>query len=290
MQPDRLSAVNPFIRLAKYDVVDTPWVMAERVIFDYELLYIKEGCLHITIEAQRFDSQPGEVYLFRPGQPHSITVLEEGFVIQPHMHFDIFQYDDYNDVYINFKNLHAMSGEERSHIRPDEIARLFPNFPSRMRLNDPRYVEFLFFDVIQNFYSKNKYREIALKWSFLKLFGYLLEEITYLDGGARNKKRMLAEQIQMYLENNLERNVSMEELARLFHMDGSYLGRVFRDAYNIPPIKYHHMLRIKKSKELLQFTNASVTAVAQRMGFDSINDFSRAFKREEGCSPINVRK
>ena len=285
------SVINPHINWALYDTVNTPWIMKERIIFDYEFLFVKDGDMHFTIEDQSYETKPGELYLFRPGQRHSITALQGDFVIQPHVHFDLVQYDDQDSYYINYKNRDQMTEEELRRVHPDIMAELFPNFPSRLVLNDPRYVELLLFDVIQNFKNQeDPYRSLQLKWSFLKLFTYLLKEANYLSKNDHDEKEKLAEQIRNFLENNLRRQVRMEELSRLFHMDASYLGRIFREKYQISPMKYHQMLRLNKSREMLIYTNATITDVAQRMGFKTVYDFSRAFKRQEGISPAQVRK
>ena len=98
------SVINPHINWALYDTVNTPWIMKERIIFDYEFLFVKDGDMHFTIEDQSYETKPGELYLFRPGQRHSITALQGDFVIQPHVHFDLMQYDDQDSYYINYKN------------------------------------------------------------------------------------------------------------------------------------------------------------------------------------------
>ena len=121
----QLCDINPYIRRARYDVIQTPWNLTERIIYDYELLYIKEGNFHITIEDQTFDAQTGELYLFHPGQRHAIQVLEEGYVIQPHLHFDLFLYPDREQVGISFLN--------RSDMNEEQLAQKSPEFQRKLR-------------------------------------------------------------------------------------------------------------------------------------------------------------
>ena len=56
------------------------------------------------------------------------------------------------------------------------------------------------------------------------------------------------------------------------------------------PTHYHLMQRLYRSRELLQYTNISVADVAARLGFLSVNDFSRAFKKNLGISPSLVKQ
>lgn len=284
-----LAMVNPRVNRAWYDVVETPWLMKERIIIDYELLYVKEGTMHIIIEDQAYEAKPGELFLFRPGQRHSICVKEEGRVIQPHIHFDLLQYDDQEQWFVSFYNLEQFTEEQKKLIRPDVMKELFPRFPSRIKLTDQKYAEFLMFDVIQNFKNKrDSYRELQLKWSFLKFFTYLLRTYGYTEL-SYNAEQSTAAKIRNYLENNLQRPVHTRELATVFHLDESYLGKLFRREFGISPIKYHQSERIMRSRDMLLYTNASVSDVAQRMGFSSVNDFSRAYKRQLRESPSESR-
>ena len=42
--------LSPYIRVAWNDYQNTPWVVGPRVIFDYEILYLAEGELKLTVE------------------------------------------------------------------------------------------------------------------------------------------------------------------------------------------------------------------------------------------------
>ena len=87
-QNDFLWHINPYVRKAFYDRLMPHQVIGERIIYDYELLYIKSGRCVVTIEDQQYETQPGDLYFFRPGMRHSIIVFDEP-LIQPHIHFDL---------------------------------------------------------------------------------------------------------------------------------------------------------------------------------------------------------
>ena len=56
------------------------------------------------------------------------------------------------------------------------------------------------------------------------------------------------------------------------------------------PMHYHKLVRIERAGELLQFSNMTITDIAEKLGFESINDFSRAFKNIKGVSPSFYRE
>ena len=55
------------------------------------------------------------------------------------------------------------------------------------------------------------------------------------------------------------------------------------------PIRYLTAWRMHLANELLATTELSVFTIARRVGYDSEEAFSRAFKRERGVSPSHWR-
>ncbi|MBR3941740.1 MAG: helix-turn-helix transcriptional regulator, partial [Clostridia bacterium] len=50
-------------------------------------------------------------------------------------------------------------------------------------------------------------------------------------------------------------------------------------------IAYTHNIRIEKAKEMLKSDYGTISDIAQSVGYPSIYDFSRAFKKHTGISP-----
>jgi AraC-like DNA-binding protein len=91
------------------------------------------------------------------------------------------------------------------------------------------------------------------------------------------------------LHNSPERRWTVAELASEALVSRSLLDARFRQVLGRSPIRYLTEWRMHLADELLATTNIAVVAVARRVGYESEEAFSRAFKRERGLSPSHWR-
>ena len=82
---------------------------------------------------------------------------------------------------------------------------------------------------------------------------------------------------------------SLEELADKLHINKFYLSHLFRKHTGLSVIQYRSAARIRKAKELLRETELSAAAIAAQTGFSSAAYFSRHFRQQTGCTPLEYR-
>ncbi|MGE0719675.1 MAG: cupin domain-containing protein, partial [Alphaproteobacteria bacterium] len=83
---------------------------------------------------------------------------------------------------------------------------------------------------------------------------------------------------------------STEGLARAAGMSRSAFIDRFASLVGVPPIRYVTLWRLQTAKIELRETEAPVAQVANRVGYESEEAFSRAFKREFGMPPARWRE
>jgi AraC-like DNA-binding protein len=86
-----------------------------------------------------------------------------------------------------------------------------------------------------------------------------------------------------------ERKWTVADLASEVAVSRSVLDERFRQVLGRSPIRYLTDWRMHIAVELLASTDASVAAVARRVGYDSEEAFSRAFKRAHDVAPSTWR-
>jgi AraC-like DNA-binding protein len=82
-----------------------------------------------------------------------------------------------------------------------------------------------------------------------------------------------------------ERKWTVADLAAEASVSRSLLDGRFRDVLGLSPMRYVNEWRMRVAQDLLATTEVTVAAIARRVGYDSEEAFSRAFKRAHGQSP-----
>jgi AraC-like DNA-binding protein len=87
------------------------------------------------------------------------------------------------------------------------------------------------------------------------------------------------------LHEDPARKWTVADLARHANVSGSLLDERFRDVLGLAPIRYLTGWRMHLAEDLLRASDLGVATVARKVGYDSEEAFSRAFKRAHGSAP-----
>jgi len=84
--------------------------------------------------------------------------------------------------------------------------------------------------------------------------------------------------------------LSVDTLAETASMSRFHFSRLFSSQVGLSPYRYLLRTRISRAAELLGRGRHSVTEAAFTVGFSDLGRFSRAFRRQFGCSPSAYRR
>ncbi len=96
--------------------------------------------------------------------------------------------------------------------------------------------------------------------------------------------------IQAYMREHLADDLSLKTVSERFYMNSAYLSRLFREKIGMTFSEYLAEQRIAKAKDLLITSSDSILVIAQNVGYQEANSFSRLFKKHTGMSPQKFRK
>ena len=92
-----------------------------------------------------------------------------------------------------------------------------------------------------------------------------------------------------YIEQNYQRNLTVEEVADACRLNRSYFSKLFRENMGCPPQEFLIGVRLAKAAELMCSSSAPISEIAVRCGYSNQFHFSRAFKKRYGISPQKWR-
>lgn len=99
----------------------------------------------------------------------------------------------------------------------------------------------------------------------------------------RSAARML--QSMRFIESEFHRALSIEELAAQAAMSPSHYAHCFRQVAGITPMRYLREVRLNKARALLLGGGLRPSEAATAVGFESIEHFTREFRRRFEASP-----
>lgn len=99
----------------------------------------------------------------------------------------------------------------------------------------------------------------------------------------------LARQIVVLLHRHYAEPITLAWLEDKLNISHQYLGRTFKDAYNMTIMNYLTQFRMKLAVKLLADPELSIALIAEKVGIPDASYFGQIFKHELGVTPTQYR-
>ena len=96
-------------------------------------------------------------------------------------------------------------------------------------------------------------------------------------------------QARTYIRDHSDDSISLAAVARVVNMSATYFSEKFKEMTGINFVEYVARTRVEKARNLLLNPNHRVSEVAFAVGFQSLSQFNRTFKKVVGESPQKYR-
>lgn len=199
--------------------------------------------------------QPGDIAIINPGQPHSGKPVHKN-------------QSSYKMIYLNKKIFpeRVTTPELKNVIKSDQsLSLLFLNLYKSVLSDSDRFEKEIFLTeftgAMMSIYSypSLKPEQIGLETKALRLAGEFLSE-------------------------NLEKKVTLDQLAKITRFSPYHVIRVFKKHMGITPHIYRTQKRIELAKELI-LRGFSLSEIALSSGFTDQSHLTNTFKKYTGVTP-----
>ncbi len=153
-----------------------------------------------------------------------------------------------------------------------------------MEYNIGEILDALYIEKLTNLYTFSSSREMKafLLQTFRILFGKLGNATAFVSTEMVNR-------IKTYIQNNLDKDVSLYSLSVMFHINSSYLSRIFHQATGEQLSLYITRVKMEAAKKQLGDDSLKIYEIAKNTGYNNPNYFAKVFKKAVGISPQDYR-
>lgn len=133
--------------------------------------------------------------------------------------------------------------------------------------------------------------EALQSWVLLLALWFVRHEGASAEAAPRQSQRdALLQRYLALVERNFRVPQSLGFYAEALGVTADHLSRVCRNLSGQSALELLHERQVLEARRLLAYTQASVTTIAEQLGFQDTAYFSRFFKAAQGCAPSDYRR
>lgn len=133
------------------------------------------------------------------------------------------------------------------------------------------------------------YRSIYQKHTIQGVIHWLIQFrdgcCSLLSSKRHSYKQQVVRNVQDYIHTNLDRKLSLNQVADMFNFSPNYLSHLFSKTAKVNFVEYVTEAKITAAKEMMQRGEGRIYEISQKLGYESAFYFSKVFKKIEGVSP-----
>lgn len=108
-------------------------------------------------------------------------------------------------------------------------------------------------------------------------------------GESDTERQYITDKILAYIEQNYEKDVSLDTLSRQLNYSITYLSRLIKKNCGKNFTELLLECRINRAKELLKTSGQKINQIAKNVGYGDFSYFIQIFKKKTGVTPSEYR-
>lgn len=233
----------------------------------WELICVVEGTVNVTADDRIYELEKNQIIFHRPLEFHRLWSVKG---TNPHL------------IVVSFKTSQPFEIKETVYNVRDKIVDELKNL-----INLAEDI-FLFDDICVVGQKEEKQIDLQFFMNRLELLilSVLKKSVTLDITVKNNVSASNYELIVNVLKENINKKLSLDDIAELCNMSKSNLKKTFSKYANQGIMEYFNHLKVLEGIRLLK-NGLTVGEASQSLGFTEQNYFSQVFKRITGFSPTN---
>jgi two-component system response regulator YesN len=118
----------------------------------------------------------------------------------------------------------------------------------------------------------------------------IIEQVSQIATQRQAKNKSAVERATEFIQANLHREISLDDVAGELHFTSSYLANLFKKATGETVVEYISRLKMERAAELVCDPDIKIGTIAQTLGYNDRRYFSELFRRKFGCTPSEYRE
>lgn len=231
------------------------------------LIYCTEGEGWYTIDGETYPVKRNQYIIIPPGIPYSFGAAAQ---------------DPWTIYWVHFMGKLSKEFLPASPIPATILPGEYSRLQDRIQL----------FEEIYSCFSMGYIKEYMIYSSmclymFLASFLYL-DQYRYINL-PNHKEYPFASRVIHYMNEHVERNLTLDQLAAYFKYSPSHFSMLFQKETGVSPISYFIRLKIQKACQYIVLTSLKLNEISTKLGFEEPAYFSRTFTKVMGISPSEYR-
>lgn len=256
------------------------YTFAKHIHENIELYQIAEGTCKMEIGNQLIKCEKDDFILILPNIAHSFFLTEKGNCRFKHIHFSP-------------KAFSKISLEKITGCPMDFLTSLTFSCDYFLHMKADETISYLFQKIVTVFRTGTSF---SASYSNLYLAELLLHiiEISEKDLSSYSKKH--SEQNDYvsfalkYIQENYKEKIVIKDISDKLNISPSYLSKIFFNHMNMTLLSYINTYRMNQAVTLIANTDMTMTEIADKIGMNDSQHFSKLFKSTIGSTPCQYRK
>ena len=251
---------------------------------EFEIALIKSGSGIYTIRGKEYKFSEGDIFIISSNELHCITRMNTDKTF----HLMNIQFEprfiwSADNTWFDSDFLKIFF--ERKEIFENKLSSLNPA---------TKDIRQLLFEMEAEAKEHKEQSELVIKLLLIKLLVTIMRNYDYVKNSNihfdfKEQSLQSIEKSIIYINENLENNLTLDELAKKANMNRTYFCTIFKKLNGISPWEYITIKRIEKAVGYIKDTDFTMMEIACMCGFNNTANFNRAFKKVTGKVPGDYR-